>query len=78
MLIILFQKSIIISLPPQSLKRMIEPKNNNFYFEPVEHLKMFNTWTLQNGQVFQVFQVFLMFQVFNRFRMFQNTCVEHL
>ena len=38
--------------------RMIEPKNNNFHFEPVQHLKMFNTWTLLNLQVFKVFQVF--------------------
>ena len=36
-------------------KHMIEPKNNNFYFEQVQHLKMFNTWTLKNLQVFQVF-----------------------
>ena len=27
----------------RSRKRMIERKNNNFYFEPVQHLKMFNT-----------------------------------
>ena len=46
---------------------MSERKNNNFYFEPVQHLKKLNTWTIQNVQVFQVFQ---MFQVFKRFRMF--------
>ena len=38
--------------------RIIERRRKNFHFEPVQHLKMFNTWTLQNGQVFQVFQVF--------------------
>ena len=26
-----------------AIKCMIERKNNNFYFEPVQHLKMFNT-----------------------------------
>ena len=59
------------STNPPHLIGMIEPKNNNFYFEPVQHLEMFNTWTLQNVQVLQVFQIF---QVFKRFRMFQKNC----
>ena len=48
---------------------MIERKNNNFDFELVQQLKMFNTWTLKNVQVFQVFQII---QVFNRFRMLHH------
>ena len=43
---------------------MFERRRQNFDVEPVQHLKVFNTWTLQNGQVFQVFQ---MFQVLNLF-----------
>ena len=46
------------------LWRMIDPKNNNFHFEPVQHLKMFNTWTLQDVQVFKMFQVFKRLKMF--------------
>ena len=47
----------------------------DYHFEPVQHLKMLNTWLLQNVQVFQLF---LMTNVFNRFKMFPNAWnVEH-
>ena len=31
---------------------MTEPKNNNFHFEPDQHLKMFNTSTFYNKLLF--------------------------
>ena len=42
-----------------TFRGMIEPKNDNFYFEPVQHLKMLNTYKYS-------------FQVFNRFRIFKT------
>ena len=38
-----FLVAVVIEIFSLMIYDMIEPKNNNFYFEPVQHMKMFNT-----------------------------------